>query len=411
MKHVFIISLFLLVTVPTSSFSQKFKKINYEQLQQRISDEQSDYFYPNLLTRYKNGDSTLTVIDYRHLYYGFTFQDAYRPYDRYPLDKKISELMGNMSKENLQKLRELSHEYLQERPFSLKMINYLQNFNINLLVRGENKLLQRQYDGIIRAILSTGDGKSIQTAYAVNHPTDEYMVLRALNLKPIDSKFETVYDYFQVQNAAKKTTEVYFDIHRMAAVGTKQMGIEKKQVEDEKVPVDGILIGSEEEIQKFVEPGYRIFFQQQVDIDADGDKDWVLITAKEDEKQLSDFANNKPAYRIFQILVRTEDKRLTPSVITKSFIPCLDCGGSGEDPFRSIAIAPKTITLHTKGGDLFQWERKTAFEYVGEQWQLAEEVYTSYRKGKEENQLTDTETKDDFGTVLLKEFDFYKLLK
>ena len=52
---------------------------NYEGIKKIITVKESQFYYPDLFERYKNSDSTLTVQEYRILYYGFIYQEKYDP--------------------------------------------------------------------------------------------------------------------------------------------------------------------------------------------------------------------------------------------------------------------------------------------------------------------------------------------
>ena len=54
----------------------------------RTMDAQSAFYYPALMMRYNAGDETLTDEDYHYLYYGYAYQDDYKPLATNPdLDK------------------------------------------------------------------------------------------------------------------------------------------------------------------------------------------------------------------------------------------------------------------------------------------------------------------------------------
>ena len=390
--------------------AQQYTPVNYKAIQEEIADENSDKFYPSLMKRYEQGDTSLTNADYRHLYYGFTFQDEYRPYDKKPLDQTISQKMTVMNDNTLPELQQLAQEYLQKDPFSLKMLYYLLNFNNASKQFNKNEILQRKYDGILQAILSSGNGQGLETGYSVNHPSDEYMILRSLDLKPVENDYGNTYDYFQLAENSAGLKEIYFDVERMATIGTKQLGIETVEVENEEVPEDGVIIGSEQEMKQYIPLGYQPLFQQQLDIDGDGDQDWIIVTKIESEENLSDYANERPELRELMILRRNDDKQLEIAAASKHLIPCIDCG-SDTDPFLGLDAEEGKFTVYTAGGDLFKWERDISFELVNEHWIKTKEEFSSYRKGKEENKQTDTETAEDFGTIHLSEFNYYELLE
>jgi hypothetical protein len=58
-------------------------------IQKNIENKNSEFYYPELLKRLKQNDTLLTGEQYRHLYFGYTFQKNYKPYKTY---KKAEEM-------------------------------------------------------------------------------------------------------------------------------------------------------------------------------------------------------------------------------------------------------------------------------------------------------------------------------
>ena len=62
-----------------------------EDIQNKTMDAESPFYYPSLMMRYNAGDETLTDEDYHYLYYGYAYQESYKPLDSNPdLDKLLS---------------------------------------------------------------------------------------------------------------------------------------------------------------------------------------------------------------------------------------------------------------------------------------------------------------------------------
>lgn len=412
MKKSLLVLLFFAVVASAVS-AQSFEVIDYTTLEKTIQDKKSKQYYPRLLKTYQEKPSALSLDDFRHLYYGFIFQENYRPYDRNSLDTEITSKMGSASTtQEFEELVGICEAYLKKDPFSLKILYYLQEFRKNLESNknSNNKKLATQFNGIIKAILSTGDGKTIQTGYTVNHPSDEYMILRSLDLGIADTKFEAAYDYFTVTENDQKIDGIYFDIAKMVQIGSKQIGVQTIEVENEEIPTDGVEIGSKDELQEFIPAGHKLFFELKADFNQDKKQDWLIITANETEQSISDFGNNQPAYRKLILLTRNEDNVLEKQFENQKAILCVDCGSPNKDAFVSfIYNDKKELVLTMQGGDLYRWERKSTFAYKKKEWLLIQDEFTSYRKGKKDKKNTEIETKKDFGKVLLSEFDSYKL--
>jgi Domain of unknown function (DUF4919) len=73
------------------------------------------------------------------------------------------------------------------------------------------------FDGLIRSILNSGDGKSEDTAYVVASVHEEYVVMRALGLQPkgqsLARKDGHSYDVMEVKESKSgQTSTVYFNV-------------------------------------------------------------------------------------------------------------------------------------------------------------------------------------------------------
>ena len=101
-----------------------------EDIKARVSDPASPYYYPNLLLRYEQADSTLTDDDYHYLYYGYAYQPQYTPLENDPaLDRFYDALsrmdIGHPDSTALQQLVRTGKETLTADPFSPQVLNLL----------------------------------------------------------------------------------------------------------------------------------------------------------------------------------------------------------------------------------------------------------------------------------------------
>jgi dethiobiotin synthetase len=76
------ICFYILVISALFSYAQetKIKAPKYKTIKKNIAKEDSNFFYKNLLQRYKNSDTTMTLEEKRHLYYGYVYHEDYSPY-------------------------------------------------------------------------------------------------------------------------------------------------------------------------------------------------------------------------------------------------------------------------------------------------------------------------------------------
>ena len=74
----------MLLILPATGMAQQRVPDN-EEILAEIIDGESPHYYPHLMERYMAGDTTLTLDDYYYLYYGFVYDDNYRPLEPDPV--------------------------------------------------------------------------------------------------------------------------------------------------------------------------------------------------------------------------------------------------------------------------------------------------------------------------------------
>ena len=162
-----------------------FEAPDYVKIKNEITDSGAVSYYPRLMERLKQYDTTLTVADYRLLYYGFLFQPGSSDL-RIPEQER--ELMpyyqsAQILPEQYDEIIELISQILETDPFYIRGLNFL---GYVLHLKGEEDLAVRtsiRFGRTVNAILSTGDGLSPQTAFHVISPAHEYVVLNFLQLR------------------------------------------------------------------------------------------------------------------------------------------------------------------------------------------------------------------------------------
>lgn len=131
----------------------------------KTMDRESPYYYTSLLMRYNAGDATLTDDDYHYLYYGYAYQDAYKPLESNPyMDKLLLLASGidpdNPARETLEALLSAAFDAQQKDPFSPKILNLMAFAYGALGDREREKAYYNRMNGVIRTILASGDGLS-----------------------------------------------------------------------------------------------------------------------------------------------------------------------------------------------------------------------------------------------------------
>ena len=212
----FLLSLFIIpFSYVLSAQSRSFEAPDYEVIEKAIADEESNLFYDSLMTRFQQGDSTLSLEEKRYLYYGYIFQDDYSPYGRSLMNDTLRSLLQKEKLDSLE-LRtviRLTNPNLAEHPFDLKALNY-QLFAYDELGDDEAYWAARtKYFSIFDALFSTGDGASKETAIYVIETAHEYAVLNVLGFE-FGGKQSLIehYDYLTLLENEYDLEGLYFDI-------------------------------------------------------------------------------------------------------------------------------------------------------------------------------------------------------
>lgn len=146
----------------------------------RTTDASSPYYYTSLMMRYNAGDPSLTDEDYHYLYYGYAYQDAYKPLATNPaMDKLLLMASGldpdNPERETLEALLSVAEDARAHDPFNLKTLNLMAYAHGALGDKAQEKAYSDRMNGILRTILSSGDGltqKSPRHVLMFDHALD-----------------------------------------------------------------------------------------------------------------------------------------------------------------------------------------------------------------------------------------------
>ena len=214
MKHFFVC--FLLTFTFCEIYSQEpvMQAPEYELIRLATADSSSDHYYPRLLERYEAFDSTLSVTEYRYLYFGYIFQDNYNPEWKSKDEKKIEKYFREAKKDesNYDKVIDLVNKSLREFPFDLRTMQFLcflyhQNGNIEMGQKASHRFLS-----VIGAILSTGDGECCETAYHVISPQHELSILKVFQFESSAQKPFGDCNYLELKENKRGVKGIYFKV-------------------------------------------------------------------------------------------------------------------------------------------------------------------------------------------------------
>tara|TARA_Y100000589_G_scaffold328039_1_gene371221 strand:+ start:43478 stop:44182 length:705 start_codon:yes stop_codon:yes gene_type:complete len=212
LKYITLILFYLLSLSFTQA--QKISNVDFDLIKREISDSNSIFFYPNLLERFKKFDTTLTFLDYQHIYYGSVFQSNYSPYYNSQTEEKFYELY---KKEKFKKAIPSGIKAFEDNPVNMRLIFRLAVANLAEGNKQKARKLANLYYNLMDVILSSGDGKSIQTAYVVTRVSDEYEIIAEYKLQVkkqqlIGNTDVMTFDKKAQKNRKEKIKVLYFNV-------------------------------------------------------------------------------------------------------------------------------------------------------------------------------------------------------
>ncbi len=207
---------FLILLAALHAQKPEFKAPDYSSIQKNIEDKSSEFYYPDLLKRLKQNDTLLTGNQYRHLYFGYTFQKNYKPYKS---SKKAEEMTKfyrgeGISEKDMPAGIKLFREALEENPMDLRAMNYLAYMYHLTNDDDTAKKIAANFHGLIGAILSSGDGMKCETGFHVISVTDEYVLLNTFQMETQSQGLTGKCDYIAFEKDKYKIPGLYFDISK-----------------------------------------------------------------------------------------------------------------------------------------------------------------------------------------------------
>jgi len=215
MKKIFTLLAFL--TILGASAQQDTKSPDYTIIEKNIKDKASPYYYSTLLNRFNQADTSMTLEERRHLYYGYTFSTS--QYDVASLEAVSSNLRevlqkADPTKADMENVIDLSSKILEVSPFSITVKEYRLYCLKELGRFDEAKKERAQTDMIIDAILSSGDGTTKQNSIHVINTGNEYEMVSVMGFEPIDNEFgiNDKYDYLTLNKNSYNLPGLYFEV-------------------------------------------------------------------------------------------------------------------------------------------------------------------------------------------------------
>src|SRR5579872_5908446 len=160
-----------------------FEKPDYKNIERVTKDKNSEYYYPKLFNRYLSNDTTLSVQQYKMLYYGYFFQDGYNPYGTVSVFKDSLKALfdkDSLSDDDRRNVMRYTNEDLKTQPFSLRDLYRLYRFYHVAGDETKSESFANKLEMLSKAIASTGDARTDTTGLHVLSVEDEYTIVSLL---------------------------------------------------------------------------------------------------------------------------------------------------------------------------------------------------------------------------------------
>ena len=200
-----------------------FTKPDYDLIKSKTADKNAATYYPKLIKRYNENDTTLTSDEYRLLYYGFLYENGSSPYTIIAYDDSVKSILQQKSLGAGDTVLLIAYEkkILEQSPFSLRNLNIL---SYAYYKKGDpiSTLINFKIRSIAQTVLSTGDGKTVNSGYHVIAISDEYDMLELLGLQFGGSQsLIGNCDYLKVKDNSYDIKGIYFDATKILEAESK----------------------------------------------------------------------------------------------------------------------------------------------------------------------------------------------
>ena len=192
---------------------------DYKRIKKEIDTKESEFYYPELLRRFQAADTTLSLEQIRHFYYGTATRSDYDPYKMAKIDALREAFEKDTpSKEDWEKAANEIDKELETDPTNIRFHLYKHIIYSNLYGQDSEKAVDahNQVVMLLSAVTSTGDGSSKETAFHVISVADEYGIMDIFGLSPtmqslVEDKGQS-YDVMELKENKYGLESMYFNI-------------------------------------------------------------------------------------------------------------------------------------------------------------------------------------------------------
>jgi len=198
---------------------------DYSHIRRATHDSASADFYPTLFSRYITNDKTLTIEQYRTLYFGYYFQDGYSDSSFCKNTDQIKLLIDKdfPTSSDWKQAIPLIKECMQTEPFDLEKLNLLFTAYHSLNENATADAYQNKLEMVIKSILSTGDGRTDSSAMHILSIADEYSIISILGYEPTgeENLIGDHFDYVALKPNQDEMEGIYFNVKELLTAKQK----------------------------------------------------------------------------------------------------------------------------------------------------------------------------------------------
>jgi len=221
------ISFFTLNLISQDEVVLNSRKVDFKEIEQKITNEKSDFFYEKLLNKYYSPDKELSLNEYWYLYYGYTFSNDYFPYEATQYQEELKKYTSKerLEKSDYENIIKLAEKELEKLPFELDMLWYIYIANKEIGNEEKANNTYKKFSKIIDTILQSGNGSSESEAFVVTYTSHEYIILDVLGLEYGGKQTLTqgLCDFLTVMPNEYNIEGIYFDVNRIFEVNMKRI--------------------------------------------------------------------------------------------------------------------------------------------------------------------------------------------
>ena len=204
-----------------SAVAQEVRVPDEEDVLAKTLNQNSEFYYPELMMRYVVGDTTLTATDYHYLYYGYAYDVNYRPLDNVPDTDEVLELLAGLgtegaTRQQAQMLLEAAKDVMLVDPFSPSNITVM-TYAYGVLGDAEQERVSAdRFRKILATIESSGTGLRENSPMHVLRHEHVNDLLLSKGLKIVNRTVRsTKVEYVQVQRGGRNAKGFYFNFERI----------------------------------------------------------------------------------------------------------------------------------------------------------------------------------------------------